>query len=380
MSHHIVFIITGLNVGGAERMLLKLLENINCDLYSPTVISLSSKGEIGLKIEKLGINVLALNMTASKFEVRKFFLLIKYIRSIKPTLVHTWMYHADLLGGLAAKFSGVQHIIWSIRQSNLSPELNSPTTLKVVKLCAWLSFWIPEKILCNSHVARSKHEMIGYSPHKMLVIPNGFNLNEFSKLSFDGSSLRYELGIPNDAPLVGLVARFDPQKNHFGFIQAAKIIHINNQDAHFILVGSEVDKHNATLCNWIIDSKLEKVIHLLGRRDDIPQLMSIMNVLISSSIGESFPNVVGEAMACGVPCVVTDVGECAEIVNNSGYVVNAGDMEHLAEATLNLLKLPKVEKNNLGKRARKRVEACYEIGAVVNKYENLYLQLINGEC
>jgi glycosyltransferase involved in cell wall biosynthesis len=378
MTYRIIFIITGLDTGGAERMLLKLLQNLNRNVYTPSVISLSSRGDIGLQIEKLGINVLTLGMSPSKFEIRKFFLLVKYIRSIKPSLVHTWMYHADLLGGIAAKISRVQHIIWSIRQSNLSSTLNSKTTLKIVKLCAWLSFWIPEKILCNSNVARSKHEAIGYSSRKMLVIPNGFNLSEFSKSAFNGLALRNKLGVANDAPLVGLVARFDSQKNHFGFIQAAKIIHNNKPDVHFLLVGSGIDKENITLYKWIIDNKLEQVIHLLGKRDDIPHLMSIMNLLISSSDGESFPNVIGEAMACSVPCVVTDVGDCAEIVGNTGCVVDAGDMEHLAQSVLNLLELSEIEINKLGEMARKRVEVYYEISAIVSRYQNMYLQTING--
>ena len=378
MTYRIVFIITGLDTGGAEQMLLKLLQKIDRNLYSPSVISLSSKGDIGVQIEKLGINVFTLGMTSSKFEIRKFFLLVKYIRSIKPSLVHTWMYHADFIGGLAAKISRVESVIWSIRQSNLSSDLNSKTTLKVVKLCAILSFWLPKKILCNSNFARLKHETAGYSSHKMLVIPNGFSLSEFSKRPFDGLTLRNELGISKNSPLVGLVARFDPQKNHFGFIQAAKVIHKNEPNVHFLLVGSGVDKNNSILFNWILKNKLERVVHLLGKRKDIRHLMSAMNLLVSSSDGESFPNVLGEAMACGVPCVVTDVGDCAEIVGNTGRVVDAGDMDNLANSVLDLLHLSEIETNKLGDMARKRVEKFYEIGNVVNSYQNLYLKTISG--
>ena len=378
MTYRIVFIITGLDTGGAERMLLKLLQNLDRNVYSPSVISLSSKGDIGLEIEQLGINVFTLGMSPSKIEIRKFFLLVKYIRSIKPSLVHTWMYHADFFGGIAAKISGVRRIIWCIRQSNLSPALNNKNTLKIVKLCAWLSFWIPEKILCNSKAASLNHEAVGYSSHKMLVIPNGFNLSEFSKLSFVGSTLRRELGLSNNVPLVGLFARFDSQKNIFGFVQAARRIHISKPEVNFILVGSGIDKENVTLYNWIIHNKLEKVVHLLGKRDDVPHLMSIIDLLISSSDGESFPNVIGEAMACNVPCVVTNVGDCSEIVGNTGRVVNAGDMKNLADSALELLELSKIEKDKLGEMARNRVIAHYEIGAIAGRYQDVYVQAING--
>jgi glycosyltransferase involved in cell wall biosynthesis len=378
MTCRIVFIITGLSTGGAEIMLLKLLEHMDRNYFSPSVISLTSKGEIGDQIERLGITVLELGMSNSKLNLWEFLLLLKSIRSLKPQLVHTCMYHADLLGGLAAKISGVKHIVWNIRQSNLSPELNSKPTLRVMKICARLSNWLPDKIFCNSSAAQLSHELAGYQHKKMMVIPNGFDLKKFSPIISGYATVRDEFLLSANTKIVGLVARFDPQKNHLGFLKAAGVIHKSRPDIHFLLIGSGVDSNNDLLVRSMADHKVENVVHLLGRRDDIPYLMSAFDLLVSSSNGESFPNVLGEAMASGVPCVATDVGECAEIIGNSGRVVMAGDMENLAKSVLELLKLPKTELNKLGRVARARVEECYEISSVTNRFETFYKQIIRG--
>jgi glycosyltransferase involved in cell wall biosynthesis len=184
------------------------------------------------------------------------------------------------------------------------------------------------------------------------------------------------LGLPGDARLIGLMARYDPQKNHAGFIEAAAMIHKTLPDVHFVLAGSGVDSENMSLKALIDTHDLADCTHLMGRRDDMPRLMAALDVLASSSYGEAFPNVLGEAMASGVPCVVTDVGDSAEIVGETGRVVQPGDMQGLAQYIVELLRLPTEEKRELGFKARARVEACYEIGLVARNYEAFYEHLV----
>lgn len=368
----VCLIITGLSTGGAEMMLFKLLQNLDRSRFRVAVISLTTKGDIGRRIEGLGVPVFSLNMSRGVPNPLSVLQLSRLLREIKPDLVHTWMYHADMLGGMIARLSGVNHVIWCIRHSNLSKKENKRSTLWVVKICAFLSHVLPVYILTCSSRAADVHAKIGYAEDKLHVIPNGFDLNHFVPNVSARASVRAELGLSTDVPLVGLVARFDSQKNHIGFIDAASLVHAELPHVHFVLAGTGVDSTNSLLSNAIAARGLQANVHMLGRRDDVPRLMASLDVLASPSHGEAFPNVLGEAMACGVPCVVTDVGDSAEIVGSTGRVVAPGDMAGLAEGLLELLRLSFEQKSTLGRQARDRVAANYEISHVARLYEDFY--------
>ena len=365
----VAFIITALTTGGAENMLLKVLERIDRTRFDPVVISLRDKGQIGPKIEALGIAVYSMGMRPALPNPLAFVSLVSLIKKLRPDAVHTWMYHADLFGGLAARIAGVRAVGWSIHHSDISLRHNKLTTLLVVKLCAFLSGSVPSLILSCSEVARQVHVAAGYSKRKIRVIPNGFDLSLFMPDVLARASVRDELNIPLEAPMIGLIARWNQQKNHLGFIQAAALVNSSLPSVHFILAGTDVDSSNSTLTNAIKSSGLEGRIHLLGRRDDVPRLMASLDVLASSSFGEAFPNILGEAMACGVLCAVTAAGDSAEIVADTGRVVAIGDMQGLAEAMIELLKMPSVSKKEAIQTARERVVEHYEISQVARQYE-----------
>src|SRR3569623_143600 len=273
----ILNIITGLSIGGAEMMLFKILERIDQDRFLPHVISLTTKGELGSRIETLGIPVDALGMKPSQFEPAQFSKLIKRIRSVKPHIVHTWMYHSDFLGGLAARFAGIGAVGWAIRQSNLSPEHNKRSTLMVAKACAVLSRWIPQGILCCSDAARESHIRFGYERNKLITIPNGFDLEKFKPDPLSRTAIRKEIGVAPETPLVGMIARFDSQKNHIGFFKAAELIHQRRPDSHFLLAGAGVDPSIAALMSAARLAGIVGECHLLGRRDDVPSLMAALD-------------------------------------------------------------------------------------------------------
>lgn len=372
----ILFIITGLSVGGAEMMLLKLLQQLERDVFSPVVISLTSCGEIGRKLLTMGIPVLSLDMKLGFKVFFKLYHLKCLVKSINPDIVHTWMYHADLIGGVCARFAGVNKILWSVRHSEISFKYNNKITMLLVRLCAVLSYIVPQKILFCSNTSLCNHVRIGYQRAKSFVIPNGFDLARFDINLSMRQSVRAELNLTPDVQLVGLIARDNPQKNHSGFISAAKQIHLVLPDVHFLLVGNNIDINNTRIVRQVVDAGLANRMHLLGRRDDIPRLMASLDILASSSIGEAFPNVLGEAMASGVPCVVTDVGDSADIVGETGRVVPAGDMSGLARNICELLSLPSVKRQALGAQARERVYQHYELKMIVQQYEGTYLALL----
>lgn len=372
----IVFIITGLSTGGAEMMLLKMLERLDRQRFAPHVISLTTLGELALRIAALGIPVDAIGMKPGLPSPSGFLRLVRILKRLNPDVVHTWMYHADLLGGLAARLAGVSAVGWCIRSSNLDKDKTRFSTRAVVSLCASISKWVPSRILSCSEKARQIHVARGYAAEKMLVVPNGFDLARFKPDEDARKRIRTELGLDVDTLLVGLIGRFDPQKNHAGFFEAAGVLHRHMPHVHFVLAGQAVDRRNAALMQAITQTGVLANTHLLGLRSDIPELMAALDVLASSSYGEAFPNVLGEAMACRVPCAVTDVGDSAYIVGDTGRVVASGDMAGLAAALEALLALPPAEKSALGERTRARVAAYFEIGEVVHKYEDFYESLL----
>jgi glycosyltransferase involved in cell wall biosynthesis len=372
----IIFIITGLSTGGAEMMLLKVLARLDRQRFAPHVISLTTRGELAQRIAVLGVPVDAVGMKPGLPSPSGFFRLVRLLKRLNPDVVHTWMYHADLLGGLAARVAGVSSIGWCIRNTNLDKDKTKFSTRAVVGLCASISKWVPSRILSCSEKARQVHVACGYAAEKMVVVPNGFELSQFKPDLHARHRVRAELGITDQTPLVGLIGRFDPQKNHAGFFAAAGALQRRMPQVHFVLAGQGIDLSNAALMQAITREGVLANTHLLGLRNDIPALMATLDVLASSSYGEAFPNVLGEAMACGVPCAVTDVGDSAYIVGDTGRVVASGDMHGLAAALEELLALPLPEKAALSERARARVAEHFEIGAIVRRYEDFYESLL----
>lgn len=374
----VAIVITGLDIGGAEMMLLKLLERVDRNHFNFHVFSLTSFGEIGPRIQELGIPVEALQMQRGRLSLGAIAYLSRRLRQLQPDLVQTWMYHADLIGGLAARLAGVRTLVWGIRNSTLHPGKSKWMTRLVVRLNARLSGWLPARIVSCSETARDVHVALGYASAKMTIVPNGFDLSHFRPDPGARASVRAELDLPDSTRLVGLVGRFDPQKNHAGFLEAAGLLRRKRLDTHFVLAGAGLDSRNSELLAIAQRAGVTDAVHWLGQRDDIPRLMASFDVLASSSVGEAFPNVLGEAMACGVPCVVTNVGDSAFIVGGTGSVVPPGDAGALAQAIDAMLSLTQPERTSLGNRARARVEEYFEIGHVVRRYEECYMQMIKA--
>ncbi len=369
-------IITGLDTGGAEMMLYKLLSTLDRASCAGTVVSLTDIGPVGRKIEALGVPVRALRLgrrLPNPFGVLR---LARWLRAERPALVQTWLYHADLVGGIAGALVRVP-VIWGVRQSNLDRAVNKRRTLHLARWCARLSRRLPARIVFNSHTSRAAHVRLGYAPEKSVVIPNGFDLQRFRPDAQAREAVRAELGVARDAVLIGLVGRFDPQKDHRNFVRAAAVLHGQRPDVYFVLCGDGIDASNRELRAWIDAAGVGGVCRLLGRRDDIPRLTAAFDIATSASVGEGFANVIGEAMACGVPCVVTDVGDSADVVGETGRVVPAGEPQALAAAWSELIALGAVARATLGQTARLRVEQHYSLPAVAARYAALYAEVAN---
>ena len=368
----IAHVISGLGQGGAETMLVKLLRTTDRAAFAPAVVSLVDMGVMGPRIEALGIAVYTLGMRRGVPSAAGLLRLVTLLRLLNPDLVQTWMYHADLLGGLAARWVGIP-VVWNIRQSDLDPRASKRSTRLTTRLCARLSHHVPRSIICCSKRAAQIHQALGYRPEIMNVIPNGFDTQAFRPDATQRARIREALGVEHDDLLVGLIARFDPQKNLETFIAAAAEVASRCPSARFLLCGEGVEGNNGELTGWIDRTGIRGRVYLLGPRNDIAEIMTGLDLAVSSSaFGEGFPNVLGEAMASGVPCVVTDVGDSAEILADTGRVVPPRQPRALASAVEAMLRLPPEERHRLGERARKRILEDFSIGTVTARYEKLY--------
>ena len=373
----ITHLITGLNTGGAEMMLYQVLCQMNRDAFRAEVISMIEIGALGEKIAKLGIRVRTLHMRPGIPDPRALWRLVSMLKEQPPDLMQTWMYHANLMGSIAAKLAQDIPIIWGIHHSNFDPQKSKRRTIWTMKAAALLSSRIPRGVICCGEAPRRVHVQIGYDARKITVIPNGFDLMSFYPDPLARVSVRRELGIPSEAPVIGLVARFHPKKDHRTFIAAAGLLHQTRPDAYFVLCGDGIGPENQELARWIQQAGIGHHCKLLGIREDMPRLMAALDVATSSSsYGEGFPIVLGEAMACGVPCVATDVGDSALIVGSTGRVVTAQQPQSLAQAWNELLGLSQEQRSRLGREARQRIEQNFSLPVIVRRYENLYKELV----
>jgi glycosyltransferase involved in cell wall biosynthesis len=369
----VLHIITGLSTGGAETMLVKLLANMKKDRFDSSVVSLTTDGELAADIRAMGVPVLSLGMRPGFFAILSFIRLIKILRKERPDIVQTWLYHSDLAGFLASRIAGKARVCWNLRCSFMGDNYYQGLRGLVFKILAWLSSYC-DGIVVNSNTGKELHINLGYSNANWHLLPNGFDTNRFKPDPEARGQLRQQLGIPIGASIIGLIGRFDPVKGHEIFFDAAAQLITTHPDTHFLLAGEGCLADNISLTGLIPDC-LVKQIHLLGIRKDIPQITATLDIANCVSIGEGFPNVVGEAMSCGTPCVVTDVGDCREIVGSTGTVIPTNDAVSLTEAWREFLGAPPLVMQTLRETSRERIKVHYSIEAITNRYEEFYESL-----
>jgi glycosyltransferase involved in cell wall biosynthesis len=357
-------------------MLYKTVTRLNPDYFDSTVIAMTKPGKVGEMLVKKGMPVLSLGMTRGRPDPAGMWKLYRLLKRLRPQILQTYMYHADLLGYLVGRWVGVPVIVWNIRCSNMDFSCYRRTTRWTSQLSARLSAGV-DLILVNSWAGREVHVQLGYNAEKMVVVPNGVELDRFRPDRARYLQVRQELGLDSEARLVGLVARFDPMKDHKNFLQAAAKVLLRYPQTFFLLVGRGTDGDNPFLKKMVESSGIDtNHLFLLGERNDIPRINAALDVAVSSSaFGEGFSNAIGEAMACGVPCVVTDVGDSGRIVDDTGLVVPPRDPERLSRAILDLLELEPAAYLRRSKVAVARIKNHFAIDLITGKMEELYQKL-----
>lgn len=366
-------VINDLQVGGAQVMLYKLLSRLDRSRFDSRVISLTESGPLAEPLQEIGVPVEVCHMPRGRPTLSSLFRLWRQLSQPRLDVIQTWLFHSDLLGGVVSRWTRLKvPVVWNIRHGSLCSTIDKRSTLWTVKLCSLLSNHLPSRIIVNSQAGRSMYREIGYAPDKLEVIPNGFDTDHFCPSVEARHMMRRELGIADDATLIGLVGRYHPHKDHGTFMEAAGQVLKSRPDTHFLLCGDGIDGANGELLERIQHAGSMANFHLLGRRDDLPTIQASLDVAVSSSLTEGFPNVIGEAMSCGVPCVVTDSGGSSEVVGDTGRVVPCGDAKALADACLEILKMPHEHRHRLGDLARQRIVTQFSLERATECYADLW--------
>lgn len=368
----VLHVITGLGTGGAEMMLTKLLEEMPPTVSSKVMV-LMGRGALSEKIESLGTDIEYLGAGQGRLPNSGAVMrMLTISRQYAPDAIQGWMYHGNLAAWLINRsVCRRAKLFWNIRQTLYDLACEKRLTRWLIGLSRWLSS-VPQKIIYNSSMSAVQHEAIGYPQHSRVVIPNGFDLKRFRPDASARESVCKEFGLVPMAPLAIHVARYHPMKDHRTLLASVKKVLAEIPAARFLLIGYGVTTRNQDLRSFCQEMGLQDTVILAGECFDLPRLMAAADVaVLSSAWGEGFPNVVGEAMACGTPCVVTDVGDSALVVDKCGRVVPPRNAEALAKAIVELLR-DRDLREDLGNKTRKRIQDLYSIEQIGKAYLDLY--------
>jgi glycosyltransferase involved in cell wall biosynthesis len=369
----IAFVLTELVVGGAEMMLWKVISRIDRQHFTPLVVALSPRVDVMLdRFRACDVECHILGISSVREAPGAVLRLASALREFRPDVVQGWLYHGNIAATLATFLVNRRTpVMWSIRGA---PDW-SPRDLPQKRLTRWVGKNLsgtPARIVHNSIAGAVAHEHLGYSADRRVVLPNGFDTVAFQRSPEARRTIYRELQINDEGILVGHIARYDPLKDHRNFIEAIASVKRDYPCLNVLLAGEGLDDSNTELAQLIRQFDLGACVHLLGMRNDMNVVTAALDISVLSSTSEGFPNVVGEAMSCEVPCVVTDVGDCAWIVGNTGKIVPPHDSQRLSGAIKELLDIGASGRAALGRRARERIVQEFSLESVVRRYEDLF--------
>ncbi len=374
----IAHVIVGLGRGGAELMLRRLIEaNLHIGaVHEHCVISLTNLGVNGEQLREEGVTVYALGLRSPIGLPATCLRLAVLLRKIRPVVVQTWMVHSDLVGGIAARLAGVRYVVWGVRTTDYSVE--SRSTRAVRWLCARLSSYVPTRIVAAAEASMESSLQAGYRAEKFMVIPNGFDVAALRRSLGRGTAIRERVGIRADELVIGCLGRYNPAKDHVNFVRAAGSLAPRHPGCRFLMVGADVTPRNRELMSAIRETGCAERFTLSGEQSDAAAFLDAMDIFVLPSCTEGFPNVLGEAMAMGLPCVSTDVGDAAVLLGDAGELVPPRDSTALAVAIERFLAMSREQRLELGRKGLERVERHFSIATTSRRFSELYSSLANG--
>jgi len=365
----IVHIISGLQVGGAERSLFNICNSSLNDSFKQYVICLGNRGYYSQKIEEIGLEIYHINFSSWHF----FKSLIKFItvlKKISPNIIQGWMNHGNFASILALLILNFKPIIyWNIRQSFYKNK-NDLFYTKFLFLFNIVFSRIPKKIIINSNISKIQLQNFGFHVDSFKFIPNGFDSNYWVRdLSFRKLK-RENLGIKNLDFVIGYVGRYHSMKNIILLLKAFEIISINLPNTKLVIIGQKENDFNK-FEKQIFDRIPKNQIILLNQMYDVNKYYSLFDLFILCSVSEGFPNVLGEAMSCELCCISTNVGEASALLQDVGLIIPVDDLDALVREITNCIENLEITKNR-GGGARNKIIKSYSLQNTVNQYFNLY--------
>lgn len=366
----ILFLIRSLNRGGAERQLVVLAKGLVRRGHSIAVMVFFGGGVYETELVEAGVHVINLGKNG-RWDIVPFLnRLVCLLRKERPAVLHSYLAVPNILAAVLKPLLRGTRIVWGVRASNMDLSRYDWLACFSYALERCLARFA-DLIIANSRAGATYAIQHGFPARRVVVIANGIDTERFRFDPQGRGRIRAGWQIREDALLIGLVARLDPMKDHAMFLQAASLLADKFPNLRFVCVGSGAPNYLENLKQMAASLDLGGRMIWTGARDDMPVVYSALDIAASSSFGEGFSNTVAEAMACGVPCVVTDVGDSALVVGNTGSVVAPGDPQALADALMHLIALPAEQRLTLGAHARDRIVAKFGVEALVTCTERI---------
>lgn len=373
----IVFLIRSLHFGGTERQLLELVKGLDKNIFDITIALFYDEGDLKSEFSKISyIKILPLKKSG-RWDLLSFgFRLTRLLRQLRPDILYAFLPEPNIIGLITGRLAGVTRIVWGIRTSDINVTCYDWTYGKVIRLGAWLSRF-PDALVFNSFSGLEYHKRIGYTNKQMHVIPNGIDTVNFRPDRELGMRIREKWNVNNSTILIGHVGRFDPMKDHSTFLRAAAILAKEMDNVLFVCVGDGNVTYKTEIYRLADGLGLENRVIWAGKKMDMRGVYNALDIsTLSSAYGEGFPNVIGEAMACGVPCAVTDVGDSARVVGDTGIVIPAGDYEALSMSWQKMIERMQKDCQSVNESMRDRIEHMYSHKILVRETSKLLLSLL----
>jgi glycosyltransferase involved in cell wall biosynthesis len=369
----ILHVITGLAPGGAETMLVRLLEELGDHRRSHSVISLRERWSLVDRLEELEVPVQALGMSG-KPAPGEILGLARALRSSQADVIQTWMLHPNVLVGLLAR-AGIQRVpvVWGVHLSEVDRSTLGTRTAMLQRFEAACSWIVPSRIVACSFSSQEAMARLRYRRRGIRTIPNGFDLDRFRPDAEARDEIRAELGISPSTVVIGHVGRYHPVKDHPTLLRAANQVVDRASDVRFVLCGWEVEPSNPVLRPFA-DALGDRVM-MLGQRADVPRMLNAFDLLVSSSSSEALSLAIGEAMATGVPVVATRCGDAPELIADTGSIVPIGDPAALADAIVAMIEMDPAARRELGRRARAWISSRYSLNGMAERYRAVWAEV-----
>ncbi len=376
----ILHCITGLTGDGAQRVLLRLTHLLRERSFESFVVNLGPRTPLVSEFEAAQVSVTSLGASPQMLHMPYVVTSMRRIlKKIEPDVIQGWMYHANVISLIASSLTkGRTPVAWNIRRGMEDYRERSRSTRAVIRLSSVLSSYVDSIVYCSS-VCRSQHEAYGYDSRRGHIVYNGFDREKFHMDEQSRHEARTLFSARTNEIVIGNVGRFDVAKGHRYLVEAFARLAARVRNVRLVCVGRGMDGTNMEIRDLIARAGIADRVALLGERESVERIFPGFDVYCSASINEGFPNVIAEAMACALPCVVTNVGGSAEVVGDSGVIVPSRSGEALAEGLYRYVRLSTVERRVVGERARERVIAQFSLQAMVERYAQLYRSLKGRE-